>query len=207
MAESYFQLQPDGSGIKMREILRTIGSDAVRSQGVFQGALDTWAVQTDEVVPATNLQHFTVWNPASSGVMLSIKKLFILNFEDTNVAGGRLRFDVKRISAITSPGTGLTINGHDSNNTSLPSGVVAYTGASVTESSLLFPLTFSNEEQLTIMNSLAQLFMQGNNWLPEGQEIQELRLRESEGLSVKQISAATVGRLGWYCVFTSGPLD
>ena len=44
--------------------------------------------------------------------------------------------------------------------------------------------------------------MGGINWIPEGPNIQEITLREDEGMRVQQITSSTVGVWGWLLVVT-----
>jgi hypothetical protein len=41
----------------------------------------------------------------------------------------------------------------------------------------------------------------------ESTEMQELRLREGEGMTVKQITSSTVGSFAWLLAFTAEPLS
>jgi hypothetical protein len=42
----------------------------------------------------------------------------------------------------------------------------------------------------------------GINWLPEGSEVQEIRLREGEGITIKNITSTTLGSYAYLIVFT-----
>jgi len=204
MPESYFQLPPASTATKLRYLQRTIGSDDVLGGLVYQTAPLTFSVLA-ETTCANALKHLSIFNGSGSGTVVYIKKLFIIVRQEAVITGGRLRFDVKRITSC-SGGTDLTPVAHDSALTqALPAEVVIQTGATASESSLLFPLTFTNDEMLITQNSMAQQLMAGLNWMPEGIEVQDIILREGEGLTIKQVTNATGGDLAWYCVFGLEP--
>ena len=76
------------------------------------------------------------------------------------------------------------------------------TGATVTNGSLLYPITTQNDELNAANTAVANYLMQLTNLQPEGGEIKELRLRPGEGFTVQQITASTVGSFAWLMVFT-----
>lgn len=61
-------------------------------------------------------------------------------------------------------------------------------------------MTFTNDELLITQNALTQTLMAGLNWMPEGIEVQDIILRQNEGITIKQITNATGGALAWYMV-------
>ena len=139
-------------------------------------------------------------NAAGSGKVVAIKKLFHINLSLSAVTGVALRFDAKKATAV-SGGTAITPVTVDSDDT-LPAGITVATGATVTESSLLYPITTQNDEITAANTAVANYFMQLTNLQPEGSEIKELRLRPGEGFTVKQITSSTVGSFAWLIVFT-----
>lgn len=66
----------------------------------------------------------------------------------------------------------------------------------------MFPLTFTNDEAGATQAFPSTQLMAGLNWVPEGVEIQEMRLREGEGITIKIITNSTVGQFAWLIVFT-----
>jgi len=126
----------------------------------------------------------------------------MINTQLSSVTGVAVRADVKRMTA-HSGGTTITPTLCDSDNAALPAEITVRTGAtSVTESSLLFPLTFTNDEAGATQAFPSTQLMAAFNWMPEGVETQETRLRPGEGLTVKQITSSTVGQFAWLMVFT-----
>ena len=202
MPESFTQVPPNSTGNKMRTRSRVIGADTVHEQAVFQGALPTYYALANGVAFAANKQMISLLNDNGSGVMVMLKKLFLINVQTSSVTGVAVRQDFKRISA-HSGGTLITPTSNDSSNPGLPAQVTARTGAtSVTEGDLIFPLGFANDEIGANQSFAATQLLAGINWLPEGSETQEVRLREGEGVTVKNITSTTVGNFAYLFVFT-----
>lgn len=202
MPESYTQVPPNSTGNKMRTRSRVIGADTVHEQAVFNGALPTYYALADAVAFAQNKHMISILNASGSGKMVVLKKMFLINLSLSSVTGVMLRQDFKRITT-HSGGTALTPTTCDSSNPALPAEVTVRTGAtSVTEGSLLFPLTFNNDEVGATQAFPSTALQAGINWLPEGQEVQEVRLREGEGVTIKNITNTTVGSYAYLIVFT-----
>jgi hypothetical protein len=201
MAESYTQLPPNSTGNKIRTRTKVIGGNTVHEQAVYQAALPTYYALADAVAFAVNKQLITIMNAAGSGKVVAIKKLFMINTQLASVTGVAIRADVKRVST-ASGGTTITPVACDTDNPALPAEITARTNGSVTEGSLLFPLTFTNDEGGATQAFPSTQLMAGLNWMPEGVETQETRLRPGEGVTVKQITSSTVGQFAWLIVFT-----
>ena len=202
MPESYTQVPPNSTGNKMRTRTRTIGANTVHEQSVFSGSLPTYYALADAVAFAANKQMLSILNAAGSGKMIVLKKLFLIDLAIAAVTGVALRQDVKRITA-HSGGTAITPQSADSTNPALPAEVTVRTGAtSVTEGALLFPMTFSNDEVGATQAFPSAQLLAGLNWFPEGQEVQEIRLREGEGLTIKNITTTVIGSFAYLLVFT-----
>ena len=202
MAESYIQVPPNSTGTKVRTRSRVIGANTVHEQAVYQAALPTYYALADAVTCAQNKQVISILNDTGSGKVVALKKLFIINTQLSTVTGVALRSDVKRATA-HSGGTVVTPASADSANPAIPAQITVRTAAtSVTESTLLFPLTYTNDEVGATQAFPTAQLMAGLNWFPEGAEVQEVRLREGEGLTIKQITNSTVGQFAWLIVFT-----
>lgn len=202
MAETFTQVPPDSTGNKIRTRTKTVGENIVHEQAVFQSALPTYYVLADAVAFAQNKHLISLLNAAGSGKVVAIKKLFAINNAITTVTGVMLRCDVKRITA-HSGGTIITPVSCDSINSGLPAEITARTAATaVTESSLLFPLVFNNDEVGATQAFPSTPLMAGLNWFPEGAEIQETRLRPGEGCTVKCLTNTVVGSFAWLLVIT-----
>lgn len=202
MPESYIQVPPNSTGSKVRTRSRVIGANTVHEQAVYQAALPTYYALADAVTCAQNKQVISILNDTGSGKVVSLKKLFIINTQLSTVTGVALRSDVKRATA-HSGGTVVTPASADSANPAIPAQITVRTAAtSVTESTLLFPLTYTNDELGATQAFPTAQLMAGLNWFPEGAEVQEVRLREGEGLTIKQITNSSVGQFAWLIVFT-----
>jgi len=204
MPESFIQVPPDSTGKKMRARERVIGANTVYEQGVFQTAPATFIALADAVAFVQNKQKFALMNGAGSGVVLNVQKLFLINNQLSAATGVMLRENVMRITTL-SGGTAITPQTMDSDNAALPAEVTCATNCTVTEGALLFPLTFNNDEVGATQGFPNTPLLAGLNWIPEGNEIQSLRLREGEGFTVKQITNTAVGSFAYMCVFTVDP--
>lgn len=202
MPDSFTQVPPNSTGNKMRTRSRVIGSDTVHEQAVFQGAMPTYYAVADAVAFAANKHMISLYNAAGSGKLVVLKKLYLINVQLTAVTGVAVRQDFKRFSAVHTGGTAITPVPCDSSNPALPAGVTVKTGATVTDLSLLFPMAFSNDEIGATQAFPSVQLQAGINWLPEGSEVQEVRLREGEGVTVKNITSTVVGSFSYMLVFT-----
>lgn len=201
MAETNIQVPPNSTGSKVRTRTRVIGADTVHEQAVYQTALPTYYVLADAVAFATNKQLISLLNAAGSGKVLAIKKLFLINLQTSSVTGVAIRADFKRITT-HSAGTLITPQAADSTNPALPAEVTARTGATVTEGAIMFPLGFANDEIGATQAFPSSILLQGLNFIPEGIETQEIRIRPGEGVTLKQITSSTVGSFAYLIVFT-----
>ena len=196
MSESFMQ-----TPARARSRARTVNGTVVHEQAVYLPALPTYYVLADNVACANDKHHLSILNPVGSGKVLYIRKLFHINQQITAVTGVGLRFDMKRATAVAS-GTAITPQKADSANDDLSSSMVFMTGATVTEGSLMCPMTTINEEISTGNGSPANFLGSMMGLLPEGIEIQELCLRPGEGFTVKQITASTIGVFSWLAIIT-----
>jgi hypothetical protein len=200
MAETFFQVPPDSTGKKIRTRDRVIGANTVHEQAVYQAALPTYYALADTVAFAVNKHHISLMNAVGSGKVYSIRKIFHINLSLAAVTGVAVRFDVKKATAV-SAGTAITAQSVDTDNPALV-GLTINTNGTVSEGALLYPVTTQNDEIAASNAAVANYLMQSMNLQPEGMELQELRLRPGEGMTVKQITSTTVGSFAWLVVFT-----
>ncbi len=201
MPDSFTQVPPNSTGNKMRTRSRVIGADTVHEQAVFQGALPTYYAVADNVAFANGKSHFSLMNAAGSNVLVAVRKIFAINLSIAGVTGAALRMDVRRITA-HSGGTAVTPQKADSNNANLPAQVTTLTNATLTGNTLLYPFIITTEEETATAAFTKNVFQAMMNLQPEGPEVQELRLRPGEGMSISQVTNATVGSFAWFVVFT-----
>ena len=200
MAESFTQVQTNQTGNKVRSRTRTINANVVHEPGVFIAGGETWVAYADAVAFAQNKHHITIFNSDATSIV-KCKKLFAVNLQSAAVTGVFTRFDARLCSA-ASVGTTLTPVSFDSTNPALPGGVTVRTNGSVTTTSLLFPWISTGEEETAVAGLSKTMFQQWANLLPEGNEVQEITLRQNQGLTIQQATATTVGSFGWILVFT-----
>lgn len=201
MADSYTQVPPNSTGNKLRTRTRVIGVDTVHEQAVFTGAMSTYYALADAVALAANKHHISIFNASGSGSLVSIKKLFQINLSLAAVTGVALRFDMKRTTA-QSAGTAITPASLDSNNPALPAQITVNTNGTITESTLLYPFVTQSDEVTAANTAVASYLTQYGNLMLESMEMQEVRLREGQGFTVKQITSSTVGSFAWLMAFT-----
>lgn len=162
---------------------------------------NTYMALADNVAWAANKQHITVLNPANSGKIVRLRKLFGVNLQLAAVTGVATRFDLKRCTGV-SGGTAIV---EEKADTLLPaSGITVSTNGTVTgEGAIVFPITICGDE---VGATQSFINYQSINWLPEGAEIQEISLRPGEGLTLKQITSTAVGVNAWLLIFTTQPV-
>ena len=202
MSDSFTQVPPNSTGNKMRTRSRVVGANTVHEQAVFQGALPTYYALADAVAFAANKQMISIYNAVGSGQMVVLKKIYLINVQLAAITGVAVRQDIKRFSAVHTAGTAVVPIPCDSNNPTLSGSITVKTGATLTDVTLLFPLTFANDEVGATQAFPSVQLQAGINWFVEGSEIQEIRLREGEGLTVKNITSTAVGSFSYMLVFT-----
>jgi hypothetical protein len=201
LPEDFFQLPDDSTGKKVRTRSRVVGANTVHEQAFYPGSLETWVAYVDSVAFALNKQHVTIFNATGTGKIVKVRKLFAVNLQTAAVTGVVARFDIKRATA-ASAGTTTTPNAMDTANAALPAGITVRTNGTVTEGPLLFPWITTSEEETQLIGLSKAMYQAATNILVDGPEVQELTLRENQGLTVKQITNTIVGLFGWIVVFT-----
>jgi hypothetical protein len=196
---TFTQVPPDSTGDKLAMRNRTKGGETVLEQSVYLSEEETYSVVADAVAFAANKHHITIHNASGSGVTVRVYKILPINLSLTAVTGVGVRFEVKKTSGTPSAGTTLTPEKFDSNNSNLPAGVTVRTNGTVTDGNLIFPIAFNNDEiPLTLLNGNNQI----RNIFFDDLKSQVFTLRETEGLTVKQLTSTTVGSFAWLIVFS-----
>ena len=162
MAETFIQLPPDSTGKKLRTRNKIILGETVHEQAVYQTALPTFYAIGDAIALAANKHHISIFN-GTADKMVTVRKLFQLNLSLTAVTGVALRFSAFRTTA-QSAGTAITPVSADLDDT-LPVGISVATGATITNSSLLFPYITQNDEMTAANTAVANYLTQYNNLL------------------------------------------
>lgn len=158
----------------------------------------TYYFYTGLAAGAANQRLIDLFNASGSGKLVKVKKLF-MQCNQAAITGVGLQYDVIRTSAVGTGGTGLTGRAADTTNPAIPAQVTARARATggATESHILFPLGVDPEETRPGAGLMGMI-----NWMPEGMNLQELVLREGEGILVKQITSNTAGIMGCIIVAT-----
>lgn len=201
MAESFVQAPVDSTGKMLRARSRVIGANTVYEQGVMVAAMDTWTAIADAVVPANPKNHISIFNGSGSGKIIKVRKLYCINIATGTTAGVLIRVDLRRTTA-QSAGTTLTPVAHDTNNAAIPAQVLIATGATTTNGAIIIPTIILTEEYLATQPLQSSMFAQFQNIVLEGMEVQELTLREGQGVTASQTTAGAAGSLAWVMTFT-----
>lgn len=168
------------------------------STGHLNDTQPTYYYYTGLAAGAANQRLIDLFNAAGSGKLVKVKKLF-MQCNMAAITGVGLQYDMIRTSAVGTAGTAITGRPADTTNAAIPAQITARRGATggATESHILFPLGVDPEETRPGAGLMGMI-----NWMPEGQDVQELVLREGEGILVKQITSNTAGIMGCVLVVT-----
>lgn len=168
------------------------------ASGHLQDTLPTYYFWSTFDAGAANERLIDLFNASGSGVVVKVRKLFIQHNQSAINGVGHV-FNVIKTSAAGTSGTALTGRAADSANAAIPAQVTARHAATggATESFVLFSATVDPEETRPGAALMGMI-----NWIPEGPNLQEITLREGEGLLVKQITNNTAGVWGCLLVVT-----
>lgn len=170
--------------------------------GHLLGSIPTYSAWSGSVaVSAANTVLWHLFNASGSGKILKVRKIFVQPSQAVNALGAQT-WRVAKTSAVGTTGnTAITIQKHDSADSTLPAQVTcarAYT-AGGTETFTLFEIPLSVEETLPAVG-LTPYF----NLLPtDGEAVTDIILREGEGLAVKNV---TGGAYTWSVLGTFGAI-
>lgn len=170
--------------------------------GHILGTVPTWVAAAKGLtnVAAARTTHLDLFNATGSGVVLSVHGIFIIP-SLVAVTGVGLTWEIIRTSAEGTGGTTVTPYPMDTANTSLPAGVTCRskpTGGATTNYVLLYPNTSSEETSpyAGMASTLNHLGVIGDPVL------QEVVLREGEGIKIDQTTNSSVGTTTLVVVFT-----
>lgn len=172
--------------------------------GHLLDTLDTWHAWVEPGAFAANKHHATIHNAAASGKIVTVRRIYAVNLQTVAVTGVVCRFDFKRTTATPTNGSTVTPVAADTSNTPLPAGITVRHSATtgLVEGGTLWAQTYGTDEATAANTAAANLIQASTNWVPSGPNIQEIVLRENEGLTIKQITSTIVGTFGWLIVFT-----
>lgn len=168
------------------------------ASGHIKGTIPTYYYWSTYDAGAQNEILIDIFNAAGSGVVLKIRKMYI-HHNQSVVVGVPFLYDVIRTTTVGTGGTLITGAKVDSANAAIPAQVTCRHAAAggAASGSTLFGLAVDTEETRS-GTAMAPMI----NWMPEGDDVQELVLREGEGVKVIQTTASTVGVMACLLVVT-----
>jgi uncharacterized membrane protein YwzB len=146
LSESYIQLPPDGTGKKLRAIYYS-NLDAYEEVQLckdIETANPIYVVAVSASAVAANKHHLTLWNGSANRVR--VIAIIVAVHNTAAVSGYIMQFLLYRASAV-SGGTALTIDMLDPDDPPPPSGIAAYTGATVTVTGTPLAIFTPNPEE------------------------------------------------------------
>lgn len=131
MSESYIQLPPDSTGKKVRAIyIPTLGTyEEVQAAKNIETMNPIYVAAVSASAVAGSKHHLTLWNGSTQRVR--VLGISASCHTTAAVTGFIMQYLVSRASAV-SGGTALDIDKLDPDDPALPTGITAYTGATVT---------------------------------------------------------------------------
>jgi hypothetical protein len=154
-----------------------------------------------ESATANNRHMMSLLNASGSGKVVKVRKIFLVNLAVSAVSGARSRWEVRKISG-HSGGSLVTPQKVDTNNPDLPSQITVRNSGSVTEGNMLFAHACSNDEVGATGAFAEASILAGVNLMLEHDSMQELTLRENQGVTVKFATNSSVGTYGIFAVIT-----
>ena len=161
----------------------------------------TFLAFANDVAFAGNKHHITLYNPVGSGYNIQLERLLGYNLQLAAVTGVAVRMELLRCG-IPTGGTVITPVGYDlALDGTSPAGLVITTNStSVASESRLFAFGINNDEiPATNSNATGQFRVDVLTALPD---TRTGTLRPGEGITLKQITASTVGLYGWQLVYS-----
>jgi hypothetical protein len=180
MSESYIRLPPDSTGKKARAIYRSAldSYEEVQASKPIECENPVYVVGVEGSSVAADKHHLTIWNGSSS--YIRILKVLLSMDTTTTVTGVAMGFIMQRASAVSGQ-TYANIVKLDDRDPDLPSGISAYTGATVTTIPGYLAIFALNPEETG-----AFCFIQFEPPKP-------IVVSPSQGITIKQYSYAGVG--------------
>lgn len=159
----------------------------------------------DRIVPATNKYMATLFNTSATRKVV-VRNIYRFNWQATVVAGIALSQYLARITARTA-GTSVTTRTVDTNDT-LSAGITADTlSTAVTEDHIIKRIWAMNDEiesdvGISLDASQTVGFENGTNIYSKPAGLRGLTLRQNQGVSIRNVTASTVGSCSYVFEFT-----
>lgn len=151
---------------------------------------------------------FAIWNPTSSGRVIRIYRIGLLNSNITAVTGVMAVLSLTRITACSS-GVALDFVKHDSTNPDMPgaTGITAVTGGTVTATDVMRRIPWSTDEPAAGGTGVDewQAFVPLNIIWDAGygdSNVKPLTLRETQGIHLQCDTNTTAGYLDAWAELT-----
>jgi len=171
-------------------------------RGHIWGSADAFIVETTNTanVAASRTTRFDLFNASGSGVVLELSGIYIIPTL-TAVTGVGLTWELIKTSAVGTGGTTLTPRALDSDNASLPSQVTARTSPTggATTNHLWLSINTSSEETLPYGSLSSNINHIAFALSPD---IQNITLREGQGIKIDQTTSSSVGSTNIRAVFS-----
>lgn len=180
--------------------------------GHIRNSLPTYSWWIPTAAVGAGKLYGDIFNAVGSGKVINLHGIWVIVDTDTAVTGALgIQILLLRTSAAGTGGTAPTYNGgtaetvgtivpYDTNNAALPAQITARalpTGGA-TIAAFYWGQFLAGEEAATSMAYIGSF----QNLLPVGLNIQELVLREGQGLLIKQGPVAATGNVCFLVVFT-----
>jgi hypothetical protein len=180
LSESYIQLPPDSTGKKVRAIYQPTQDvyEEVQVSKDIEYLNPVYVVSVNASSVSANKHHLTLWN--GSTYRIRVLKIVVSMHETATVSGFIMQFLVYRASAV-SGGTALTIDRLDPDDPAPPSGISAYTGATVTVAGIPLVIFALNPEET------------GSQCWIDFKPPKPIIVKPSQGLTIQQYGTAGVG--------------
>jgi hypothetical protein len=156
-----------------------------------------------------NAKHMlSIFNGASSGRVIRVKRIWVLNNQTTGVTGVLTTWAIRRTSA-QSAGTTNTPTKHDTASEAMPAQVLTATGATVTNTGDVQLRTFvwSNDEPAASTGTSDEfecLVPLNCVWdsATGDTDVEPITLREGQGVTVQHTGSSVVGVCDIFIEFT-----
>lgn len=166
--------------------------------GHLHDTLPTYYWWTGLAAGAAGQRLIDLFNASGSGKIVKVRKIF-LQCNMAAITGIGYQYDLSRTSAAGTAGTSITGRPADTVNPAIPAQITARRGATggATEVYDLFSITTDAEETRPGAAIMGMI-----NWVPEGPNVQEIVLREGEGIVIQQVTSNTASIMGCLLVTT-----
>lgn len=167
---------------------------------------ETYTLASTGVAYASGKSMLAIFNGAATAVVLRVYRAWVLNNGTASVTGVLTTFQL-HITSAQSVGSAVTPVKHDSTNAAIDAAVLAATGGTVTDASLLRQFLFSNDEPAVSAATMDEweLLIPLNNVWDSGygdSNVQPITLRASQGFNIRHSGSSAVGSCDLFLEFT-----